>query len=86
MTVGRPDTLTFKWLSGLLVTVVLGFLAFWAKDLSGQVQDMSDQITVQGAALSNIQGELPQINARLKRIEDNQDAVARNLANRDRTR
>jgi len=82
MTLGKPDTLTFKWLSGLLITIVMTLLGFWARDVSTQIKDVGVSVTVlregvttQGKSVSNIEGQLPAINARLKRIEDNQDRI-----------
>lgn len=68
MTVGKPDTLTFKWLSGILITIVFTLLGFWARDVSGQISIVKDKV-------SYIEGQLPSMNARLMRIEDNQDRI-----------
>jgi len=83
MTIGKPDTLTFRWLTGILVTIVLALVAFWARDLSGQVAALSGQVTVlstvigdQKAATAEIRGQLGEVVGRLRRIEDNQDADA----------
>ena len=82
MAIGKPDTLTFKWLSGILITILITLLTLWAKDVSGQIRDVGasvtilrENVTAQGKLISNIEGQLPAINARLKRIEDNQDRI-----------
>jgi hypothetical protein len=74
MTVGKPDTLTFKWLTGILVTIVFTLVGFWARDLTAQVKEVGAQVNIVSVKVSNVEGKLPQIEARLKRIEDNQDA------------
>jgi hypothetical protein len=81
MTLGKPDTLTFRWLTGILVTIVLALVAFWARDLSGQVSALSSQVSAlstaigdQKAATAEIRGQLGEVVGRLRRIEDNQDA------------
>lgn len=74
MTVGKPDTLTFRWLTGILVTIVLALVAFWARDLSGQVGSLSLVVREQSIATAEMRGQLGEVVGRLRRIEDNQDA------------
>lgn len=74
MTLGKPDTLTFRWLTGILVTIVLGLLAFWARDLSGQVASLTKVVGEQSIATAEMRGQLGEIAGRLRRIENNQDA------------
>lgn len=73
-------SLTFKWLTGILVTVVFALTALWANNLTGQVRDIGKKVDEQAPVIAEMKGQFPQMAARLKRIEDNQDAVARNLA------
>ncbi len=74
MTLGKPDTLTFRWLTGILVTIVIALVAFWARDLSGQVAALSSIVREQSVATAEIRGQLGEVVGRLRRIEDNQDA------------
>lgn len=74
MTLGKPDTLTFRWLTGILVTIVLALVAFWARDLSGQVSQLTTIVREQSIATAEMRGQLGEIAGRLRRIEDNQDA------------
>lgn len=76
MTFGSGN-LTFKWLTGILVTVVFTLTAFWASNLTGQVLSIGRKVDEQAMTISKIEGQLPQMAERLKRIEDNQDAIAR---------
>ena len=75
MTVGRPDTLTFKWLAGILITIVLALVALWAQNLSAQVSTIETKVDIQSAATADIQGQLKLNAVRLQRIESNQDRV-----------
>ena len=76
MTVGKPDTLTFRWLTGILVSIVLALMALWARDLSAQVAALSSAMRDQNVATAEIRGQLGEVVGRLRRIEDNQDADA----------
>jgi len=84
MTIGRPDTPTFRWLAGILVTIVIALVAFWARDLSGQVSSLGGIVRDQSLITAEMRGQLSEITGRLKRIEDNQDAEV--LMGRRRTR
>lgn len=75
MTVGNPNTLTFKWLAGILLTVCFALVAFWARDLSAQVSALAAVVRDQSVATAVMRGTLMETNSRLKRIEDNQDAA-----------
>lgn len=75
MTVGKPDTLTFRWLTGILVSVVFALVAFWARDLSAQVGALTAVVRDQSLLTAEVRGQLGEVTGRLKRIEDNQDAA-----------
>ncbi|MBA3836481.1 MAG: hypothetical protein C0499_02325 [Zymomonas sp.] len=74
MTLGKPDTLTFRWLTGILVTIVLALVAFWARDLSGHVGALHADVREQSIITAEMRGQLGEVVGRLRRIEDNQDA------------
>ena len=77
MTVGSPNTLTFRWLTGILVTICLALIGFWARDLSAQVGGLALVVREQAIETAVMRGTLMETNSRLKRIEDNQDAQSR---------
>lgn len=77
MTVGDTNTLTFRWLAGILLAVCFSLVAFWARDLSAQVSALAAVVRDQSVATAVMRGTLMETNARLKRIEDNQDAAVR---------
>lgn len=82
MTIGDTNTLTFRWLTGILLTVCFALVAFWARDLSGQVGGLAAVVRDQTVETAVMRGTLMETNARLKRIEDNQDAERRASAGR----
>ena len=67
--------LTFKWITGILVTCVMALTALWAENLTKEVKSISTSVTIQGQAVANIEGQLISNGVRLKRIEENQDKV-----------
>ena len=77
MMFGGGGNLTFKWLTGILISLVLTLTALWAGNLTTQMNIIGKKVDAQAASISKIEGQLPQMADRLKRIEDNQDRVRR---------
>jgi hypothetical protein len=77
MTAEEKNTLTFRWLAGILLAICISLVAFWARDLSAQVAALAAVVRDQSVATAVMRGTLMETNSRLKRIEDNQDAAAR---------
>lgn len=75
MTVGDTDTLTFRWLAGILLAICFSLVGFWARDLSAQVSALATVVRDGAVETAVIRGTLMETNSRLKRIEDNQDAA-----------
>jgi hypothetical protein len=78
----QTNTLTFKWLAGILLGICFSLVAFWARDLSGQVSALAAVVREGAIETAVMRGTLMETNYRLKRIEDNQDAAVMTMGRR----
>lgn len=75
----QTNSLTFKWLAGILMAIVFALAAHEASTLTTAVDDVAKTQIINTAAISKIQGGLEQNAVRLQRIEANQDMVLQKL-------
>jgi hypothetical protein len=67
------DALTFKWLTGILVGLLVMVTAAWATDMRSRVSELESQHADVGRGLARQEAILFSIDQRLKRIEERQD-------------
>jgi hypothetical protein len=79
---GTLDTLTFRWLAGILLGLLTAVVGFEMHTVSESLTEVRTEVVTNGKLVAEMQGQLLQNNSRLQRIEANQDKVLQSLGKR----
>ena len=76
MVVYDRESVSFKWLVTVLLTIVFALVAGWANNLSGQVNKIDGKLGEHISSMAKMEENQRQVNIRLDKIEQRLDQAA----------